>query len=185
MANGSNSFLGGVTAGYRVRFLPFCLPVRRRPSFRSQLRDGQTVFARAIFEDALSKQKLSYSFDSPVTEIIDQNGTVKVVTTKGTFEASKVICTTPLNVTNQIKFSPPVSAVRAEAFKVGSVAFAHKIHVVMSKPELRGKAWSAYDSKDLTGFSSALGIDYTKDKKSSILVAFGSSLSLSFPSFDL
>lgn len=141
--------------------------------FSPQLRDGQTVFARAIFNDALSKNKLSYTFDSPVSEIQDFNGLVKVVTSTGTFEASKVICTTPLNVTNQIKFSPPLSADRKEAFDVGSVAFAHKIHVVMSKPALRSKAWSSYDTREPVGMASAVGVDYTHDKKSSILVAFG------------
>ncbi|GAA5920174.1 hypothetical protein JCM6882_005454 [Rhodosporidiobolus microsporus] len=154
-AHGSCSFLGGVTAGYR-------------------LRDGQTVFARAIFNDALSKQRLAYSFDTPVKEIQDLGRSVKVVTTNGTFEASKVVCTTPLNITNEIKFSPPLSPTRKEAFDVGSVAFAHKIHCVVSKPALRSKAWSAYDAREPVGLASAVGVDYTHDKKSSVIVAFGS-----------
>ncbi|GAA5863952.1 hypothetical protein JCM8547_005292 [Rhodosporidiobolus lusitaniae] len=154
MANGSCSFLGGVTAGYR-------------------LRDGQTVWARAIFHDALSKQKLSYSFNTPVSKIEDLGRTTKVHTSKGVFEAFKVICTTPLNVTNQIEFYPPLSPARKEAFDVGSVAFAHKIHTVMSDPSLRCMSWSAYDTREPVGMASAVGIDYTHDKKSSILVAFG------------
>ncbi|GAA6038049.1 hypothetical protein JCM8097_007517 [Rhodosporidiobolus ruineniae] len=137
------------------------------------LRDGQTVWARAIFHDALDKGKLAYSFDTPVSEIQDLGRSVKVVTSNGTFEAAKVICTTPLNVTNQIKFSPPLSPVRKEAFDVGSVAFAHKIHAVMSDPSLRCKSWSAFDTREAVGMASGLGIDYTKDKKSSIIVAFG------------
>ncbi|GAA6022244.1 hypothetical protein JCM10207_008902 [Rhodosporidiobolus poonsookiae] len=155
MANGSCSFLGGVTAGYR-------------------LRDGQSVWARAIFHDALDKQKLSYSFDTAVKEINDSGRSVKVVTTQGSFEASKIICTVPLNVTKNIKFSPPLSPARKEAFDVGSIAFAHKIHCVMSDPSLRSKAFSAYDTREAVGMASAVGVDYTHDKKSSVIVCFGS-----------
>lgn len=107
MANESCSFLGGVTAGYR-------------------LRDGQTAFARAIFDETVGKG-LAYSFDSPVSEIIDANGTVRVVTERGEFRAGKVIVTTPLNVSNDIKYFPPLSDTRREAFSTGSVAFAHKV----------------------------------------------------------
>jgi monoamine oxidase len=148
--------------------------VLTNPNPPLQLRDGQTAWARAVFHDALSTQKLSYTFTSPVSSISDGNSIVSVTTSTGpTFEAAKVIVTTPLNVTNNIKFSPPLSKVRKEAFDVGSVAFAHKIHCVMSKPALRGKAWSAYDTRDPVGIASPVGVDYTHDKKSSIIVAFG------------
>lgn len=46
-------------------------------------------------------------------------------------------------------------------------------HAVVSKPSYRGKAWSAYSTKEPLGFASALGIDYTHDKQHAVLVAFG------------
>ncbi|KAI5478713.1 hypothetical protein MNV49_004638 [Pseudohyphozyma bogoriensis] len=152
--NGSCAFLGTTTSKFK-------------------LRSGQSHFARCIFEEALETKNLSYAFDAPVSEIIDKQGSVEVVTSKGTFTAPKVVVTTPMNVTNKIKFSPPLSPLRKEAFSVGQVNFGHKIHSVIANPALRSKGWSAFDTRNPIPLASAFGDQVINNGKSAVVPAFG------------
>lgn len=43
----------------------------------------------------------------------------------------------------------------------------------MDNPSLRGKAWSAYDTRETAGIASAIGDQYINDGRSSVIVAFG------------
>ncbi|GAA5855725.1 hypothetical protein JCM8547_001659 [Rhodosporidiobolus lusitaniae] len=103
---------------------------------------GQSHLARCIFEEARSTGNLSFAFSSPVQSITDSQYGVKVETASGTYNATKVICTVPLNVMHKIKFSPPLPPLRAEACKIGHVNKGDKIHYELTDPQFR--SWTGY-----------------------------------------
>ncbi|GAA5852639.1 hypothetical protein JCM8547_002574 [Rhodosporidiobolus lusitaniae] len=138
--NGISSYLGTMTGKFK-------------------LRDGQSHFARVIFDDAFSTENLSYAFDAPVSKIVDQNGSVEVFTSKGSFKASK--------------FSPPMPPKRREACEIGHINFGHKIHSVFDKPDFRSGAWSAFGYKERVHLMSASGDQLIDNGKKSVVVAFG------------
>lgn len=98
------------------------------------LRDGQSAFARRIFDDAVDFG-LEYAFNTPVTAIADEigstEGRVKVTTANGSFRAHRVISTIPLNILKTVRFSPPLSPKRQEAIDLGHINFMTKIHAVV------------------------------------------------------
>ncbi|GAA5897768.1 hypothetical protein JCM6882_000091 [Rhodosporidiobolus microsporus] len=152
--NGISSYLGTMTGKFK-------------------LRDGQSHFARVIFDDAFSTENLSYVFDAPVSKIVDRNGGVEVFTSKGSFKGAKILVTTPINVTNKIEFDPPVPRLRQEACEIGHVNFGHKIHSIFNKPNFRSAAWSAFGYKERVHLMSASGDQIIDNGKKSVVVAFG------------
>lgn len=66
---------------------------------------GQSSLARKIFDEAVSTGKLSYSFESPVSKVVDRPSATRVITTRGTFSARRIICTLPINVAGKVEVS--------------------------------------------------------------------------------
>jgi hypothetical protein len=149
--------------GYRWEGInEFCLMYK--------LKCGQTGLARTVFEDALTSDNLSCIFSDPVTSVEDVDGVVTVTTTGGTqIKAKKVISTVPLNVLNTVKFSPPLSSLKAEAADKGHIDMTRKLHAEVAGEEF--KSWSAcsYPGK---GLIAAYG-DGTTPAGNTHLVAFG------------
>ena len=120
-----------------------------------KLREGQSALARAMFDEAVVGG-LHYSFKTPITSIRDSGESVEIETAAGqTHRARKVISTIPLNVLSTIHFDPPVSASRAEAFRLGHVNAMSKIHA-----EVKGDiaSWNGlvYPAKLMFGYSDGL-----------------------------
>jgi hypothetical protein len=98
---------------YDIRnFFELCLTFK--------FRFGQSAFARKFFEEADSTRRLSWQFKSPIAAVENVGNTVKVISRHGQqFRAKRVICTVPLNVLHKIKFSPPLSAAKTKASRLG------------------------------------------------------------------
>lgn len=137
-----------------------------------KLRSGQSTLARRIFDEA-AHFGLEYSFNTEVTSIADQSrehsGSVTVTTSKGEiFRARRVICTIPLNVLKTIKFSPPLSAKRQEAFTIGHVNFMSKVHAIV-----KGNGMASWSGMLAPGYLvNGFGDEVTADGDTRI-VAFG------------
>lgn len=106
---------------------------------RYKLRDGQTALAKGMFEEAVDAG-LEYAFSAEVKAISQQpsgDGHVTVAMDGGgIFRGRKVINTIPLNVLQDIGFSPPLSQRRQEAINVGHVNHMTKVHADVTNKEL-------------------------------------------------
>ncbi|KAH6987990.1 hypothetical protein BKA56DRAFT_578103 [Ilyonectria sp. MPI-CAGE-AT-0026] len=103
-----------------------------------KLRDGQSALARRIFDDAVATGNLTYRFDAPVASVTDAGSHVEVKTRGGeTFKAKRVITTVPLNVLNNIVWSPPLLPGKSEASAKGHVNHCTKVHAEVANPALR------------------------------------------------
>lgn len=103
-----------------------------------KLRDGQSALARRIFDDAVATGNLTYRFDAPVASVTDAGSHVEVKTRGGeTFRAKRVITTVPLNVLNNIVWSPPLLPGKSEASAKGHVNHCTKVHAEVANPALR------------------------------------------------
>ncbi|BGP41179.1 hypothetical protein JCM10450v2_005218 [Rhodotorula kratochvilovae] len=136
--------------------------------------DGQSHFAKCFFDEAFQSGNLCYSFETVVSKVIDHHGSVEVQTNKGTFKAAKVICTLPSNVAAKVQFEPALSPLRQEAFSQKHVGQGHKIHSLVSKPQLRSGVWNAWneDPAQMLELAAAFGDQTLKDGTVSV-VAFG------------
>ncbi|KPA39422.1 lysyl oxidase 2 3 4 [Fusarium langsethiae] len=86
---------------------------------------GMTSFARAIFGDF----KGDRLFNTEVSEIKQDGGFAQIITAGGQqISASVIISTIPLNCLADIKFSPPLSALRSEAVRHGHQNHGAKFH---------------------------------------------------------
>ncbi|KAF7547142.1 hypothetical protein G7Z17_g7944 [Cylindrodendrum hubeiense] len=100
--------------------------------------DGQSALARRIFDDAVATGNLTYRFDAPVASVTDAGSHVEVKTRGGeTFRAKRVITTVPLNVLNNIVWSPPLLPGKSEASAKGHVNHCTKVHAEVANPDLR------------------------------------------------
>jgi hypothetical protein len=134
---------------------------------------GQSTFAKKFFDEASSARKLSWRFDCPIASVQSIGNTAKVTSRSGhQYRARRVICTVPLNVLHNIKFSPPLSAAKAKASKLGHCNKVTKVHVECANPELRSFSATAYPHNKLT-YTFGDGITPSGNTH---LVAFGSSL---------
>ncbi|KAH7145922.1 hypothetical protein B0J13DRAFT_331771 [Dactylonectria estremocensis] len=104
-----------------------------------KLRDGQSALARRLFDDAEATGRLTYRFGAPVASVTDAgDGPVEVRTRAGdTFRARRVVATVPLNVLNDIAWSPPLLAGKREAAAKGHVNHCTKVHAEVANPALR------------------------------------------------
>ncbi|GAA5848843.1 hypothetical protein JCM8547_006364 [Rhodosporidiobolus lusitaniae] len=137
-----------------------------------KLIDGQSHLARRMFDEAFETGNLCYAFEHDVRSIIDRHGSVEVVTDKASFKATKVVSTLPQNVANRVKFDPPLSALRREAFEVGHVNKGNKIHSEIAKPEMRSITLNGFDSKNPMVLEAAFGDQNLKNGNVAV-VAFG------------
>ncbi|ORY91639.1 hypothetical protein BCR35DRAFT_323378 [Leucosporidium creatinivorum] len=138
-----------------------------------KLKNGQSHLARKIFDEANSTGRLSYSFENVVQKVIDRPSSTKVVTSRGTFCASRVISTLPLNVASKVEFDPPLSALRLEAFAIGHVNKGHKIHNELMKKEFKSGVWNLADDLPLKRHLAAGFGDQILQNGNSTVVAFG------------
>jgi lysyl oxidase-like protein 2/3/4 len=90
---------------------------------------GTTVLARAIYDDF----KGDSMFGAQVDHISqDENGASVELDTGKTFKAKYVICTVPLNVVKDVKFTPSLSSIRQEAVDIGHPGRGGKVHFMVS-----------------------------------------------------
>lgn len=138
-----------------------------------KLRRGQSSLARSIFDEALASKKLTYAFKSPIKRVVDHRSFVQIDSrTGGSWRASRVVCTVPLNVLHSINFSPPLLPGKAEASKLGHANHVSKVHVECANPELRTLSATAYPHNKLTYIFG----DGTTPAGNTHLVSFGNSL---------
>lgn len=151
-----------------------------------RLADGQSHLARNIFEEARRTDRLSWSFDTRVASIIDRNGSVEVVTDKGSFKALKVVSTLPQNVAAKVRFDPPLSPLKQEAFSIQHVGQGHKLHSFFNKPELRSGVWNAWhENPDKTyELAAAFGDHTMRDGRVSVVSFGGGNSKKKLPSHD-
>lgn len=106
-----------------------------------KLKCGQSGFALRFFQEALESGDLSYAFNSPVSHVDTTHKIAQVTTRDGLrYSAKRVICTVPLNVLNQVKFSPPLDAAKQEAADLGHVNQCVKVHAEVKDRDMR--SWS-------------------------------------------
>ncbi|KAL2843137.1 hypothetical protein BJY01DRAFT_248722 [Aspergillus pseudoustus] len=88
---------------------------------RYKIAAGQSKFATAFFNEALTNKNLSYSFDTRVVLIKDSaGGLVTVSTATGkTFAAKRLVCTMPLNILHEVNFDPPFHPAKQAASQKG------------------------------------------------------------------
>lgn len=142
-----------------------------------KLRSGQSNFARHFFDEALATGRLEYRFNAVVKSINqDQaDGTVTITTeddnNNTSYHAHRVICTIPLNVLNDVEFTPALPPLKLQAANQGHVNVVNKVHVEAANPDLRslsGTIAAPYD--ELTYIFG----DGTTPAGNTHLVSFGS-----------
>ncbi|KAL4999427.1 FAD/NAD(P)-binding domain-containing protein [Aspergillus recurvatus] len=106
------------------------------------LRAGQSSFATAFFNKALSSGNPSYSFDTHIASIKSHGGVVVLSTGAGgkRFAGKGVIGTIPLNVLHEVEFDPPLHPGKQAASQKGHIRFGAKFHI-----EASGKALRSWD----------------------------------------
>lgn len=112
---------------------------------------GQSAFALRFFQEALSSGRLSYSFDTVVTQVDFSSGDiVKILSRDGlTFRAKRVICTVPLNVLNKVRFHPALSEAKLDAIRHKHVNQCVKLHAEIKDPEMRSWGGVTYPNNRL------------------------------------
>lgn len=142
---------------------------------RYRLKDGQSSFARKIFDHSKATSKLSYAFSTPVQQVTEKGGMVTVTSRTGqTFKCRKLICTVPLNVLASINFTPPLSSLKIMASQEGSTNHCNKVHFDVAGADLI--SWSAMSNPG-RGVICALSDNLTPAGDTHI-VTFGPSPSL-------
>lgn len=138
----------------------------------TRLRSGQSELHRRIFDHSVSTGRLSYAFSTPVVRIEDnrRHGIVTVTARTGeSWRARKVICTIPLNVLEDISFSPALPTLVQQAIREGQVNHCNKFHLDTAGPDLL--SWSSFSSPG-KGAICALA-DHLTPAGDTHLVAFG------------
>lgn len=135
-----------------------------------KFKGGQSSFAIKFWEEAVSTNRLSYTFNCPVASVTDTGALVKVTSRQGkTYHATRLICTIPLNVLSTIKFEPQLLSARSAAAEVGHVNQCVKIHAEVKDKDLR--SWSGMKSGN-SELLYAFG-DGTTPAGNTHIVAFG------------
>lgn len=118
---------------------------------RYKFRGGQSSFAVRFFNEALASGNLTYAFNEPICAVSDEAGSGVSVTTESgkTFSAARVISCMPLNVLNDIKFSPALPAGKQQAAEIGHVNQTVKVHAEISNRDLRSFTGISYPHNGL------------------------------------
>ncbi|RMZ75986.1 hypothetical protein DV738_g5174, partial [Chaetothyriales sp. CBS 135597] len=117
-----------------------------------KLKCGQSGFATKFFQEALGTGKLSYSFNTVVSEVESRNDNnlVHVRTSDGLkFSARRVISTVPLNVLNKVRFTPPLDPAKTEAATLKHVNLCVKLHAEVKDFERRSWGGITYPNNKL------------------------------------
>ncbi|KAI9166314.1 Monoamine oxidase N [Paramyrothecium foliicola] len=135
-----------------------------------KFKKGQSSFAIRFFQEALSTGNLTYSFNSPVATIKEGVDGVQITTRDGRkFSGQKMISAIPLNVLNDVKFDPPLSAGKTAAATMGHVNQCVKVHAEIAERDLRSMTGISYPHNNLIyGFG-----DGTTPAGNTHVVAFG------------
>ncbi|KWU44737.1 amine oxidase [Rhodotorula sp. JG-1b] len=151
-----------------------------------RLTDGQSHLARNIFEEARRTERLCWSLETIVSSVTDRHGSVEVQTSKGTYKALKVVSTLPQNVASKVRFDPPLSALRQEAFSIKHVGQGHKIHSIFNRPELRSGVWNAWHETNDPPYelAAAFGDHTLRDGRVSVVAFGGGNSAKNLPSQD-
>ncbi len=144
----------------------YTLPGATLPAYmdsvgRYWLRGGTKTLIEGILADGRPELRLSTAVKS-----VRQDGDQVIVTTDGgeTVSARAVVVTSPLNVLNQIEFSPALSSEKRAAAKEGHAGSGVKLHIRVRGPigAFSGVApWPAPLSSLMTEFSDADGTVFT------------------------
>ncbi|CAK1366699.1 unnamed protein product [Cercospora beticola] len=135
-----------------------------------KFRGGQSSFAIKFFQEAVDTGRLSYAFNSPVASITQNQQRVEVRTRAGdVYHAARLISAVPLNVLNDIAFSPPLAQGKRAAASTGHVNKCVKVHAECRGSELRSWTGVNYPNGQLLY---ALG-DGTTPNGNTHVVAFG------------
>ncbi|CAG9978449.1 unnamed protein product [Clonostachys byssicola] len=114
--------------------------------------EGQSRFARTMFDEALATGNLKYAFDTLITSIKDTSVTVEATSTSGkSWSARRLISTIPLNILNRIQFQPPLSPAKSAAHSIPHIGIGAKVHMEVQGTNLR--TWSAAAWPDSRIFS--------------------------------
>lgn len=143
---------------------------------RFKFKGGQSSFAINFWREAISTGNLKYAFNSPIASVVDnsQTGLVTVTTRAGqSYTASCIICTVPLNVLNNVSFTPPLPKVKTTASSIGHVNQCVKVHAETPDRDLR--SWSGMKASSAP-LLYAIG-DGTTPTGNTHIVAFGASQS--------
>lgn len=133
---------------------------------------GMTSLARAMMEDC----SCDIAFDTVVTEIIQGSTDTTVRSKDGRdFRTKYVISTIPLNCLTDVKFSPPLSALRREAAAQGHINQGAKIHFKLAQIE---PGWFAFsngygDSPFCFAFSDHNGTNPSSSPDGTYCIGFG------------
>ncbi|RMD42677.1 hypothetical protein DV735_g2421, partial [Chaetothyriales sp. CBS 134920] len=116
-----------------------------------KLKCGQSGFATKFFHEALATGRLSYSFNTVVSEIESKNDNlVQVKTSDGRqFSARRVISTVPLNVLTKVRFTPPLDPAKTEAATLKHVNQCVKLHAEIKDFERRSWGGITYPNNKL------------------------------------
>lgn len=114
--------------------------------------EGQSRFARTMFDEALATGNLKYAFDTLITSINDSSKAVEVTSTSGQkWSARRLISTIPLNILDRIQFNPPLSPAKLAAHSIQHIGIGAKVHMEVKGTNLR--TWSAAAWPDSRVFS--------------------------------
>ncbi|KAH7017965.1 monoamine oxidase N [Microdochium trichocladiopsis] len=141
---------------------------------RYKFHGGQSSFAIRFFREALATGNLRYAFEQPVAAIKQlegvRGGAVEVQTRAGrSFRGRRAICAVPLNVLDNVAFSPPLSPGKRAAASRGHVNQCVKVHAEVSGTHLRSVTAISYPHHALIY---SLG-DGTTPAGNAHIVAFG------------
>ncbi|KAK7211512.1 hypothetical protein V2G26_018690 [Clonostachys chloroleuca] len=134
-----------------------------------KLRDGQSHFARLMFEEAV-ELGLEYTFRTHIEAIKQVNEGPTLVRARDgrVFRGRKIICTAPLNTLNSIQFDPPLSRLRQEAANQGHINFMTKAHAVV-----KGSGYASWNGLAYPNELSAAYGDGLLPNGDTHLVSFG------------
>jgi len=104
-----------------------------------KLKCGQSAFALRFFQETLSTGRLSYSFNTTITQVDSSSrGIVEALSRdRHIFRAKRVICTVPLNVLDKVRFHPSLSQAKLDAIRHKPVNQCTKLHAEIKDPEMR------------------------------------------------
>lgn len=116
-----------------------------------KLKCGQSAFALRFFQEAWSSRRLSYSFNTVVTQVDSSSRDIVTLDSRDglTFRAKRVICTVPLNVLNKVRFHPSLSRAKLDAIRHKHVNQCTKLHAEIKDAEMRSWGGVTYPNNRL------------------------------------
>lgn len=137
-----------------------------------KFKGGQSSFAINFFEEACATGRLSYTFNTPVAAIKDNESGVQVTARDGkTYKAARLISAIPMNILKDVTFSPALIPGKLDASNREHVNKCVKVHAEVRDRDLRSWSGITYPNNSLMY---AIG-DGTTPSGNTHIVAFGGS----------